>query len=180
MNIRRGVRADWPAVVEIYNHAVEEGLKTADTEPISLESRAQWFLQHEDLRHPIFVAEREGLVLGFCSLSPHRPGRRALRKVAEVSYYVHRDQRGAGVGCALLTHAVERAHEYGFVHLFALLLDVNQQSIRMLERAGFYKWGHLPEVADFDGVVCGQVIYGRQLPGAPSSCASNGTVPVAT
>jgi L-amino acid N-acyltransferase YncA len=36
-------------------------------------------------------------------------------------------------------------------HLFAIVLEDNQASIRLLEKMGFEKWGYLPRVADFDG-----------------------------
>jgi phosphinothricin acetyltransferase len=163
MKIRLAARNDWAAIAEIYNHAVAEGLKTADTEPISVDTRHEWFVQHEGGRYPFFVAEADSIVVGFCSLSAHRPGRKALSRVAEVSYYVHRNHRRRGIGPALLRHVIHHAPELGFRHLFALLLDVNRTSIRMLERAGFTRWGHLPNVADLGGVICGQVIYGRSV-----------------
>lgn len=163
MRIRVASRDDWAAIAEIYNQAVAEGGKTADTEPISVETRRDWFFPHEDERYPIFVADCDGVITGFCSLTAHRPGRKALSRVAEVSYYVHRDHRRRGIGGALLRHAIEQAACRGFRNLFALLLDVNRDSIRMLEREGFARWGHLPDIAEFDGVICGQVLYGRAV-----------------
>ena len=37
---------------------------------------------------------------------------------------------------------------------------------RLLERTGFRRRGHLPGIVDFDGFVCGQLIYGREVTAA--------------
>lgn len=163
MHIRTATSADWPAIIAIYNQAVAEPFCTADTEPASLQSRGDWLAQHSDGDFPIFVAERQGELLGWCSLSPWRPGRQALRQTAEVSYYIDRQLRGRGVGSALLQHTLTAAPTLGFHILLAILLDRNRRSIALLEKFGFNRWGELPEVARFDNATCGQLIYGRQL-----------------
>ena len=49
------------------------------------------------------------------------------------------------------------------IYLFAIILDSNQGSIRLLEKYGFKKWGHLPRVADFDGIEVGHLYYGLRI-----------------
>jgi L-amino acid N-acyltransferase YncA len=163
MNIRVAARKDWQKIAEIYNQAVEEEYATADTEPISPASRKEWFKQHSPEQYPIYLAESDGKIMGWCSLSPYRPGRKALRTVAEISYYVHRAHRRKGVADALMDHAIKNSVRLGFRNLMAILLDQNTASIRLLEKHGFRRWGHLPDIADFDGTVCGQFIYGRKV-----------------
>ncbi len=46
---------------------------------------------------------------------------------------------------------------------FALLLDINSTSVRLLEKFGFTRWGHMPDVADIDGRECGHLIYGLRV-----------------
>jgi len=102
-------------------------------------------------------------MVGWCSLSPYRPGRKALRTVAEISYYVHRDHRRRGVADAMLTHALNISTWLGFKNLMAILLDRNRASIQLLEKHGFRRRGYLPDIADFNGTICGQFIYGRRI-----------------
>jgi len=33
----------------------------------------------------------------------------------------------------------------------------------LLEKFGFEKWGHLPDIAIIDDTICGQFIYGKKL-----------------
>ena len=165
MHIRTANENDFADIVKIYNQAVDEKFATADTEHVSLESRKEWFAQHSPQTYPIYVAEENGEIIGWCSLSPHRPGRKALRSVAEISYYIHKDHRRKGVAISLITNTIESAKNLGFKNLISILLDLNKPSIHILEKFGFENWGRLPEVAEIDGVICGQYIYGRKLCG---------------
>jgi len=163
MIIRPATLKDYSEIVNIYNHAVDEKFATADTEHVSLESRKEWFEQHSPETYPIYVLEENGEIVGWCSLSPHRPGRKALRTVAEISYYIHKDHRRKGVASSLIDFTIESAISLGFKNLISILLDLNKTSIYILEKLGFDKWGHLPDVAEIDGVICGQFIYGKKL-----------------
>jgi len=163
MTIRDFTENDFQEIVKIYNHAVDEKFATADTEPISIESRKEWFAQHSNTTYPIYVAEENDQIIGWCSLSPHRPGRKALRTVAEISYYIHRDFRQKGVSNKLISYTIDSAKKLGFKNLISILLDRNKISIYILEKFGFEKWGHLPNIAEIDGIICGQYIYGKRI-----------------
>lgn len=161
--IRPAADADIAAITEIYNQAVAMRSATADLSPVSADSRRAWLREHDPARYPVFVADSGGTVTGWCSLSPYRPGRMALRYTAEISYYVHEQFRGRGLASALIAHAVDQSPQLGLKTLFAILLDVNKDSARLLEKFGFEQWGHLPDVADFDGEQCGHLYYGFRV-----------------
>ncbi|MHC4437300.1 MAG: GNAT family N-acetyltransferase [Planctomycetota bacterium] len=163
MNIRIANEHDLSQIVEIYNQAVTQIGATADLTPVSVESRLDWFTDHNPDTYPIWVAEQSECILGWCSLSAYRPGRMALCHTAEISYYVHEDHRRKGVASALIQHAIEKCPMLNIKNLFSLLLDVNMQSIRILEKFGFVKWGHMPDIAEFGERTCGHLIYGRQV-----------------
>jgi L-amino acid N-acyltransferase YncA len=154
---------DLPAIVAIYNQAVPTHRSTANTTPWSVEARKKWFDDHEPDHHPIFVAELDGCVVGWCSLSVYRPGRAALRYTAEISYYVDTAHQGQGVGQALIRHAVDAGPSLGIKNIIAVLLDRNEPSRRLLEKLGFQQWGYLPRVLDFDGEECGEFYYGKRV-----------------
>ena len=155
--------SDLPQIVEIYNQAVAARGATADLEPISIESRESWFHQHGCNTFPIWVAESENAIAGWCCLSPHRPGRKALRHTAEISFYVHEEHQRCGVGSALIAHAIEDCARLNIRNLFTWNLDTNQASAHILEKFNFEEWGRLPNVAEIDGQTCGQVIFGRAV-----------------
>ena len=51
-----------------------------------------------------------------------------------------------------IAHTIGHSTELKIKTLFAILLDINTSSIAILKKFGFSKWGHMPRVADFDGV----------------------------
>jgi len=163
VTIRTATIDDLSSIVAIYNEAVYQRFATADLEPVTVEQRSGWFHEHDPATAPIYVAEREGAVAGWCSLSAYRPGRAALTRTAEISYYVGAAVRGCGVGSALVRHAIEQAPRVGKHVLFGILLERNAPSIRLLTKYGFELWGRLPDAALIDGEVVSHVYYGRSV-----------------
>ena len=163
MTIRLATENDLPSIVDIYNQAVALGNATADTEPTTLESRRNWLASHKPDQHPVYVEESLGAVRGWCSLSPYRAGRKALRHTAEISYYVDNQFQRQGIASRLVKHAMQDCARLQIKTLFAIILDTNQGSIALLEKFGFEQWGYLPGVADFDGTECGHTYLGRRI-----------------
>ena len=133
---------------------------TAKIEPVTVAERLPWFREHSPERHPIWVAERDGIIAGWLSISPFLT-RCAYRGTAELSVYVHDDFRRRGIGAALLEAAIVRAPEYGLTTFVGLIFAHNEPSLQLFTKAGFKKWGHLPGIARLDGVARDLVIVGR-------------------
>jgi phosphinothricin acetyltransferase len=173
MEIKTAKPEDWPRIIEIYNQAVTDGRFTADTRPVTLEERQEWLQQHTG-RYPIRIALNDGTIIGWCGLSPWRPGRAALAGTAEISYYVARGWRGKGVADALMKDVIDLSLANGFQNLLAILIAVNNASLNLLRNHGFSRWGELPGVVNFGPMVCSQYIYGKKLfspSGSPSRLA---------
>jgi len=152
MAIRQAEHRDWTEIVAIYNQAVGGRGATADLTPVTVEGRHAWFESHGDVRFPIYVDEVAGRIRGWCLVSPYRPGRAALEKTVELSYYVHSDCRREGVATGLIGHAIHGCSAAGHKNIFAVLLGVNQASAALLGKLGFEQWGCLPGVAEIDGM----------------------------
>lgn len=161
-DIRHAEFDDLPDIVRIYNQAVDHRA-TADLDHVTIDDRVKWFQNHPSDVHPILVATVNDNVVGWISISPHRPGRLALRSVAEVSYYVDYRYHANGLGSQLLAHVVDLCPVLGIKDLFAILLEDNTASIAMLMKFGFVLWGRLPNVAQLDDREVSQVYFGRRL-----------------
>ena len=160
--IRRATVADLADIVQIYNDAIADRFATADTTPITIEQRRQWFDEHDD-EYPIYVLEEEGSVRAWYSLSAYRAGRPAVRGTAELSYYVRAASRGRGCGTAVVTHAMAEARRLDRRVLFCIILERNAASVGLMTKCGFELWGRLPDVASIDGELVSHVYYGRRL-----------------
>jgi phosphinothricin acetyltransferase len=161
--IKVAEQKDWQRIIEIYNEAVLETGKTADTEIQSIESRLCWLTEHLCEKTPILLAKNKDKIIGWCSISSYRSGRKAVGSTAEISYYLDKEYRGSGNGKELVVQTIKYARRKGIKNLIAILLDINDISIKVLEKLGFEKWGHLPGIAEIDGKTCGQYIYGRNI-----------------
>ena len=163
MNIRAAKFEDLGAIVEIYNQAIAAGQKTADITPVTIDDRRKWFQAHTPDKYPILVAEKDNVIVGYLTISPYRPGRMALRHTAEVSYFVHFEYHRQRVASNLLRYAINMCPSLQIKTLFAILIDANQASIGLMEKHGFEKWGHMPRVAEFDGIEVGHLYYGLRI-----------------
>lgn len=61
--MRPAVEDDLPALLAIYDHAVENTLATMDTEPRTAEQMRQWLHAHGGVRYVARVAEVDGAVV---------------------------------------------------------------------------------------------------------------------
>ena len=96
MNIRTAERRDLSAMLDIYNYEVKNGTATFDVEPRAGAAGEAWFAAHNTGNHPLLVAEEDGKVLGYASLSPYRDFDAYLQTV-ELSVYVAPESRGRGI-----------------------------------------------------------------------------------
>ena len=160
--LRDARETDLARIVAIYNEAIPGRQATADTEPVSVASRLPWFAEHSPARRPLWVAEREGVVVGWLSFQSFY-GRPAYGATAEVSVYVSPGAQRSGVGRLLLARAIECAPGLGLATLVAFVFGHNASSLALFERHAFERWGHLPRVARLDGVERDLVILGRRV-----------------
>ena len=141
--IRRASRDDLEGITEIYNDAVLKTVATFDTEPKTREEQENWFFEHGP-RYPILVAERDGCILGWASLS-RWSDRCAYSDTAEVSLYVAEKHQGSGIGRDLLA-AIIREGEENMHTIIARIAEGNWVSIHLMESAGFEHIGVMREV----------------------------------
>jgi phosphinothricin acetyltransferase len=153
---------DLPAIVEIYNSTIPSREVTADTEPISVESRHAWFAEHTPERRPLWVAEEDGRILGWLSYSNFY-GRPAYAGTAELSIYIHKAARRKGLGRYFLEHAIEHAPKLGVHTLLGFIFGHNEPSLRLFDRFGFERWALMPRVATLDGIERDLVILGKRV-----------------
>jgi L-amino acid N-acyltransferase YncA len=147
--IRAATPADADAICRIYNQGIRDRVATLETEERTPAERAQW-LEARGPRHPVLVAEADGLVVGWASLNVFN-ARRAYDHVADLSLYVEREWRGHGVGRRLLAALVARAIELGYHKLVLAAFPWNTAGMRAYGRAGFREVGIYREQGRLDG-----------------------------
>jgi L-amino acid N-acyltransferase len=143
VRIRLATEADLPAIREIYNHYVHTSTCTYQYEPDTEAERLAWFQSHGE-KHPAVVAEVNGEVVGWASLSPWKE-RAGYAWSVEASVYVRLDCQRRGIGKALLLELIERARSVGHHVLIGGACTEHLGSIALQESVGFERVAHFRE-----------------------------------
>ena len=121
-SLRDAAAADLGAVVDIYNQSVPGGWSTADTRPVTVESRRAWFAQFDPARRPLWVCESAAEIAAWVGLSSFYAGRPAYDATAEISLYVGSAYQKRGLGRALKARMIEACPRPRRHHRAELLL----------------------------------------------------------
>jgi phosphinothricin acetyltransferase len=143
--IRLATDADLPTINEIYNYYVPRSTCTYQLEPETLQSRQSWFAHHPPDKYPVTVAELDGQIVGWGSLSKFRD-RAAYDPTVEASVYIHHDFHRRGIGRALLVDLIERARAIGYHSLIGGASADQTASVALQESLGFQFVGRFREV----------------------------------
>lgn len=155
--------SDLERIVEIYNSAIASRLVTADTEPVSVESKVKWFEEHTPDRRPFWVIEdTTKQIIGWVSFQSFY-GRPAYNETAEISIYLDENQRGKGLGQAVLEHCITSAPIYGIKTLLGFIFSHNAPSLKLFKKLGFEEWGKLPDIAVMDNTSYSLSILGKRI-----------------
>ena len=163
MIVRDATEGDLPAIVAIYNAAIPGRTATADTEPVTVESRRGWFAKHDPARRPLWVAEIDGVVVAWIGLNSFYGGRPAYDATAEVSMYIAPEYQNRKLGRGLMEQMIAACPRLGVTTLLGMYFDHNEASKRLCEKLGFEQCGHLQRIANLDGETRGLIIAALRI-----------------
>jgi phosphinothricin acetyltransferase len=146
IRIRHCAPGDYGAVVDIYNHYIENSHSTFDTRPYSIGERAPWFSQfNASGPNQLLVAEKNGAVLGFCCSTPLK-NRAAYDVSVETTVYLATEAIGQGIGRRLYETLLKNLSGIGLHGAYAGVALPNDASVHLHEALGFRKVGVFEEV----------------------------------
>lgn len=144
-HIRLAELEDAPAILSIYNQAIETGFATGHLTPIQLLDVLDW-LEAGHLERPFWVFEYENTVLGWANVDDFH-GLPTFSDCVEVGVYVCPDNHRRGIGKALLKRLEKDMTLLGVSHLMAFVFQQNKSSLALFNLHGFEEWGLLPKAA---------------------------------
>jgi phosphinothricin acetyltransferase len=95
--------------------------------------------------YPFLVADGESGIIGFAYLSPFHPSA-TMRHTANVTYFLHPEHTGHGLGRAFLERLLQAGREIGVTNFMAHISSENPGSIRFHQRHGFTECGRFVNV----------------------------------
>ena len=145
MHVREATDADLPAILDIYNHAIETTTAVFSYAPHTLEMRRQWFAEKRAKGHPVLVADAAGQVAGFATYGPFRAWP-AYRYSVEHSVYVAHGQRRRGFARGLMGQLLTRARAQDLHAVIGGIVSENAASLALHRQLGFEQVAHFREV----------------------------------
>jgi phosphinothricin acetyltransferase len=163
LKYRDAIQEDLTKIVEIYNSTIRSRMVTADTEPVSVESRQRWFNEHSPAKRPLWVIEdTNNQIIGWVSFQSFY-GRSAYDATVEISIYLDERQRGKGLGKEILQYCIDTSPTFGIKTLVGFIFSHNEPSLKLFRHFGFEDWGTLPNIAVLDGQERGLSILGKRI-----------------
>ena len=148
MIIRKALEKDILPLLSIYNYEVENSTATFDLNPKTQEQWTDWFYAHNVGNHPLIVAEIDGEVAGYASLSSYRE-KEAYKSTVELSVYVGLPYRRRGVATALMEEILRMAKADSTIHtVVSVITSENEESARLHDKMGFTFCGTIHEVGE--------------------------------
>jgi len=124
-------------ILDILNDAIVTSAALYDYKPRAPETMVGWFKSKQDAGFPVLGAvDEDGSLLGFASYGAFRAWP-AYKYSVEHSVYVHKDQRGRGIGLTLLQNLIQVAAQQQYHTLIGGIDVTNSASIALHLKLGF-------------------------------------------
>jgi ribosomal protein S18 acetylase RimI-like enzyme len=141
LTIRGAVPADADALWAV----IEPIIRARETYPLPRDmSKAGALAYWGSPQHEVFVAERDGRIVGTYYLRANQEG--GGSHVANCGYVVAPNAEGCGLGRAMCAHSIERARARGFRAMqFNFVIASNERAVQLWQDCGFTIVGRLPD-----------------------------------
>lgn len=150
ISIRSAIPSDAAGIASIFARYVRHTVITfAETAP----SVDEWLARIGRPALPLLVAEVDGGVAGFATVTPWR-SQGAYRHTVESAVYVAEGHRSRGMGSALLEGLIEACRTEGHEQMVAVIAvdeTIDDASVRLHLRCGFRMVGTLEAVGSKHG-----------------------------
>jgi phosphinothricin acetyltransferase len=133
--IREATLADAAAIQAIYAAIVHDTVISFEIDPPTV-GQIEERMRAVQARFPWLVCELDGEVAGYVYASPHHE-RAAYQWSANVSVYIHENQRRRGIGRALYRSLFELLRLQGIYNAYAGVTLPNPGSVGLHESLGF-------------------------------------------
>lgn len=142
--IRTGHLEDANSMLDIQRDVIAENkylISLADEFDKTLEKQKDWIQKVLiNDRETLFVAEKDGKVIGFIVFES--PDRKRLSHTGSFETMIHRDFRGRGIGKMLISELLTWAEENPLIEKVSLgVFSTNHRAISLYESMGFAEEG---------------------------------------
>jgi len=142
---------DRKSVIDIFNDYVENTFAAYPENKFPYQA-FDMFLQMSHGLPTGAIKNESGSVVGFGMLRLHNP-MPTFSQTVEVTYFIHPEHTGKGLGKMLLDFLEKGAIEKGITNILASISSLNSGSIRFHQKNGFLECGRFVQVGKKKGQV---------------------------
>jgi L-amino acid N-acyltransferase len=146
MKIREATLSDISAITDIYNEVILTTNAIYRESKVNTDDRVKWFNQRVDSGFPVIVAEINSEIVGYGAFNDFRFGE-GYSGTVEHSLHVKSENRGNGVGGAIMAQLLAIALKQNRKIMVAGIDSENTRSIEFHKRFGFIETARMPGVA---------------------------------
>lgn len=142
-------------VIDIFNHYVSNSFAAYGDRPVEY-GHFNRFLEIAHGYPAVVVRAEAEKIVGFAFLHPFR-SESTFQRVAEITYFIHPDHIGKGLGTMILEQFIGAAQSHGIETFLASISSRNEMSLQFHIKKGFVECGRFRRIGrkfgeDFDVV----------------------------
>ena len=160
--VRRATVDDAAPIADVLNGVIAEGMYTLFDTPFSVEEERE-FLTSLSPRSAVFVAERDGVIVGVQSLDLFLDYGQSTRHVATMGTWLRRDVRRSGIGRLLAAESFRFANAHDYTKIVIHVLATNEPALRFYAGLGFSEIGVARKHVRLAGVFYDEVYLEKHL-----------------
>jgi L-amino acid N-acyltransferase YncA len=130
-------------VMDIFNYYIENGFSAYPDKTLPDEFFKKLIDMTRD--YPAYTIFADDKVAGFCFIRAYNPFP-TFKECAEISYFIHKDYTGKGIGKSALDKLETGAKKMGIKIILASISSENTQSISFHKKNGFRECGRFENV----------------------------------
>lgn len=153
---------DLAYIIKVYNQTIPSRMVTADTTPVTIANRLEWFYAHNQTNRPLWLIAYQDQPCGWVSLSSFY-GRPAYDNTVEISLYIEQEFRARKIGQYTVAELEKYAKKQGIETILGYIFAHNQPSLALFTKMNYQKWGFLPAVAELDHIKRDLIIMGKPI-----------------
>ena len=142
---------DGESIMGIFNHYVENSFAAYPEKKLPCEA-FKLFIEASNGLPTGSIKDPMGRIVGFGLLRPHHP-MPTFSTTAEVTFFLHPDYTGLGLGEELLYFLEMGAREKEITNILASISSLNPGSIRFHRKNGFMECGRFKNIGKKNGRV---------------------------
>lgn len=144
LTIRQATMDDVAPIYGIWSEGFRQSLGSDPPGDVDFPTFFRHKVETQDDTYKIFVAEENGGIVGWVSLSPFRSNPAVVELFAELSLYTKMGHHNLGVGRDLLDVCLEHADRSRLQFVVAFIATTNRVAMKLGMQAGFLHVGTLP------------------------------------